>query len=146
MAITTLSGLTVAYELVAAHTPEIEAAETVVGYLYGCDIFADKGFLGAYWQAEIRDRTGNLIWTAKKANQRQQNPRAFDQLLNRVRERIEGAFNELQNTGRNIERLLAKTVVGLGTRLIAKATNHLLKYLLRRDFGIDAQTFEVTAG
>jgi len=140
--LTTLTGLPVVYELVPANTDERDAAETVVAYLAGCDIFADKGFLGAEWQAEVRAQTGNRVWTVKKANQCQQNPQAFDTLLNSIRERIEGTFNEVQNTGRNLERLLTKTIVGLCTRVIAKMTSHVLKHLLRRNFGIDVQTFE----
>ena len=55
--------------------------------------------------------------------------------------RVEGAFNELQNTGRNLERLLTKTVIGLSARVIAKVTSYTLKLLLRRTFGIKARTF-----
>lgn len=139
--ITTLSGLPVVYELVPANTDEREAAEAVIDYLAQCDLFADKGFLGEHWQAEIREQTGTRVWTAKRVNQADQNPAAFDALLNRVRERIESVFNEIQNTGRNIERLLTKTVVGLCTRVIAKMASHALKHLLRREFGIDVQTF-----
>lgn len=143
--ITTVAGLPVVYDLVSANTDERNAAEVVAGYLAGCDLLADKGFIGETWQAHIRQQTGNRVWTPKRANQRQQNPVAFDRWLNSLRERIEGAFNELQNTGRNIERLLAKTVLGLGTRIIAKVTSHALKYLLRRLFGVDVQTFAVTS-
>ena len=64
--------------------------------------------------------------------------------LSCVRVRIEGAFHEIQNTGRNIERLLAKTVVGLCTRVIAKMTSHFLRNLLRVDSGVDVQTFEMS--
>lgn len=39
--------------------------------------------------------------------------------------------------GRNIERLLAKTQLGLFTRIIAKVTSHLLRYILCIDFGIN---------
>ena len=104
----------------------------------------DKGFLGEDWQALIRDLTGNRIWTVKRENQHIQNPAVFDILLNSVRERIEGVFHEIQNTGRNLERLLAKTTVGLCTRIIAKMTSYTLKLLLRRDFGINVQTFEIS--
>jgi len=142
--ITTLSGLPVVYELVPANTDERDAAEAVIDYLTQCDLFADKGFLGEHWQAEIREQTGTRVWTAKRVNQADQNPAAFDALLNRVRERIESAFNEIQNTGRNIERLLTKTIVGLCTRVIAKMASHALKHLLRREFGIDVQTFATT--
>jgi hypothetical protein len=49
----------------------------------------------------------------------------------------------LQNTGRNLERLLAKTVIGLTTRVMAKVTSYTLKQLLRNSFGLDVQTFQV---
>ena len=145
VALTTFDGVPIAYELVAANTDEREAAEEVLGFLRRCDIFGDKGFVGAEWQAEVKARTGNQVWTVKRKNQRAQNPKAFDRWLNSVRERIEGAFNELQNTGRNLERLLTKTVIGLSTRVIAKVTSHTLKLLLRRRFGIEVQTFQVVS-
>jgi hypothetical protein len=142
--ISTLDGLPVVYDLVPANLEEREAAEAVVFSLAHCDLFGDKGFLGEDWQALIRDLTGNRIWTVKRDNQHVQNPVEFDRLLNRIRERIEGVFHEVQNTGRNLERLLAKTIVGLCTRIIAKMTSHALKLLLRRDFGINVQTFHVS--
>jgi hypothetical protein len=142
--ISTLDGLPVVYDLVPANLEEREAAEAVVFSLAHCDLLGDKGFLGEDWQALIRDLTGNRIWTVKRDNQHVQNPVEFDRLLNRIRERIEGVFHEVQNTGRNLERLLAKTIVGLCTRIIAKMTSHALKLLLRRDFGINVQTFHVS--
>ena len=143
VAITTFDGLPVVYELVAANTDEREAAEEVLCSLRSGDIFGDKGFIGADWQQEVKEQTANRVWTAKRVNQKEQNPQWFDRLLNSVRERIEGSFNELQNTGRNLERLLVKTVIGLATRVIAKVTSYTLKQLLRRSFGLDVQTFLV---
>ena len=86
-------------------------------------------------------QTGNRVWTPKRRNQRP-NPRPFDQLLGHVRQRIEGVFNELQHTGRHLERLLAKTVKGVVTRVATKLTYHVLKYLLRKEHGIDILTFQ----
>jgi len=107
-------------------------------------IYADKGFVGEAWQERSFRHTRNRIYTAKRANQGEQNPVTFDHWLNRIRERIEGVFNEIQNTGRNIERLLAKTVVGLATRMISKMTSHLLKFILCKFHQIDVQTFTQT--
>jgi hypothetical protein len=143
VSVSTLSGLPIAYDLVPANTDERLAAETVIDYFSWCDIFGDKGFLGQAWQTEILDQTNNLIWTPRRANQHYQNAKGLDRWLNSVRERIEGVFHEIQNTGRNIERLLTKTVLGLCTRIIAKMTSHLIRYLLRVDFGVNVQTFEV---
>lgn len=145
VAITTFDGIPVVYELVPAHTDERLAAETVLYYLSGCDILGDKGFVGQRWQTEIHERTGNRIWTPKRRNQHQQNLAAFDRWLISVRQRIEGVFHELSNTGRDLESLLAKTVVGLSTRVIAKLTSHVLKRLLDIHFGVKVQSFSFAA-
>lgn len=139
--ITTLEGLPVIYDLVPANTDERQAAEAVLDRVANARVLGDKGFLGVEWQAHIYQQTGNTVLTPKRKNQTVQHPDGFERLLNRLRERIEGVFHELQNTGRNLERLLAKTVTGLVTRVIAKVTAHLLKYILRVRYGIDVQTF-----
>lgn len=142
--LTDLAGLPLVYDLVPANVDERQAAESVLWRVRDCDVFGDKGFLGQAWQADMRQQTANRVWTPKRANQANQNPSEFDRLLNRIRERIEGTFHPLQNTGRNIERLLAKTVHGLCTRVAVKVTCLVLKRLLRRDFGIDVQSFSIS--
>ncbi len=137
VALTTLDGLPVVYDLVPAHTDERRAAECVLCRVPGCDIFADKGFVGEAWQTEGRAAWGNRVWTTHRATQIAQNAPAFDALLARVRDRIEAAFHQLQNTGRHLEHLLAKTVHGLRTRLITKRAALTLRYVLHRRFGLD---------
>jgi len=139
--IATLDGIPIIYDLVPANVDERLAAETVIDYLSNCDILADKGFIGLEWQTQIFDQTNNLIWTPRRTNQYYQNTPVFDCWLSSVRERIEGVFHEIQNVGRNIERLLAKTVRGLSTRVITKITCHVLRRLLRIDFGVNVQNF-----
>jgi hypothetical protein len=140
--VTTLNGIPIVYDLVPANTDERKAAEAVIDYFSFCDFFADKGFLGVKWQTQIFDQTNNLIWTPRRSNQKYQNAKSLDRWLNSIRERIEGVFHEVQNTGRNIERLLTKTILGLCTRVIMKMTSHLLRHLLRIDFNVNVQTFE----
>ena len=105
-------------------------------------IFGDKGFLGADWQQGYRGTRGLDILTPGR--QRTTQPVGFQQWLNRLRERSEGAFHEVQNTGRRLEPLSCKTVQGLRTHVAAKMTSQALKLLLRREAGIDVQTFAVT--
>lgn len=140
--ITTLTGLPIAYDLVAANTDERLAAEAVIDYLRNAVIIGDKGFIGTEWQNQMFEQTGNRILTQKRKNQKTQNSPAYDRMLNCLRERIEGVFHELQNTGRNLERLLAKTVSGLKARLSAKVTAHLFRHILRVQHQIDVQTFQ----
>ena len=141
VALVTLDGIPVVYELVAANTDERVAAEEVLDFAYNCDIFGDKGFIGEQWQLDQKDRHGNRIWTPKRVNQAKQNNPDFDRWLNSKRQRIEGAFSEIQNVGRDIERLLVKTMSGLCTQVIAKMTSHALKIVLRRMFNIDVLSF-----
>jgi hypothetical protein len=140
--LTTLEGMPVYYDLVPAHTDEREAAEVVLTQVSQATIFGDKGFLGLKWQAQLFTATGNTLYTPKRHNQAQQNSTAFDHWLNAIRERIEGTFHVIQNTGRHLERLLAKSVVGLCTRVAAKMTSHTLKFILQRDFAINVQVFQ----
>lgn len=141
--VSTLFGIPMVYELVPANLDERKAAEEVIDHFSFCDIFADKGFLGLKWQTQIFDQTNNLVWTPRRSNQYYQNDKKLDRWFSSIRERIEGVFHEIQNTGRNIERLLAKTVLGLCTRVIAKMTSHLLRRLLLIDFNVNVLTFEV---
>ena len=74
-----------------------------------------------------------------------QNSPEFDRLLNKVRERVEGAFDILKEGGRSVEHTLAHTVSGLCSRIIAKITSVTLRLFLRRYFGIDVLTYTVNA-
>ncbi len=62
-------------------------------------------------------------------------------LLGHFRERIEGVFNAVQNTGRHLERLLRKSVRGFYFQVVAKMASHTLRILLRKRFNIDVLTF-----
>lgn len=140
--LSTLKGLPIAYDLVSANTDERLAVEGVLQVVHGSDIYGDKGFIGQDWQQEVTGSTGNRIWTIQRENQHQQVSSDLKRLISRVRQRIEGVFHEIQNTGRNPERLLNKTVGGLATHMAAKITSHTLRLLLRRRFGIDVLTFQ----
>lgn len=140
--VSTLSGIPIVYDLVPANTDERAAAETVIDYFSFCDFLGNKGFLGLEWQTEIFDQTNKPILTPRRSNQHYQNDKNLDRWLNSAYERIEGVFHEIQNTGRNIERLLAKTVLGLCTRVALKMTSHLLQHLLWVDFAVNVQSFE----
>ena len=69
VALSTFRGIPMVYDLVPANTDERLAAETILEHLSGCDLFADKGFVGLEWQTRILDQTNNLIWTPRRSNQ-----------------------------------------------------------------------------
>jgi len=140
----TPDGMPVLYDLVPANTDERVAAETVLFALENATILGDKGFIGSDWQTILADETGTHLLTPKRANQHDQNPAGFDDWLNAHRERIESLFNQLQNTGRPLEHLLAKTVVGLATRIALKITALMLRRLLSIAFGFGVLAFSIS--
>lgn len=140
--LSTLGRIPVAYELVPANTDERKAVEGVLQMVRGSDIYGDKGFIGQHWQSEVTLSTGNRIWTIQRENQHQKVSPDLKRLISKVRQPIEGVFNEIQNTGRNPERLLNKTVQGLATHMAIKMTSHTLRLFLRLRFGIDVLTFQ----
>jgi len=143
--LTTLGGIAYSFELVPANTDEREAADEILDTLpFGSNVWSDKGFIGEDWQAQWR-KQGVFVWTAKRENQKEQNPARFDQLLNQVRERIEGTFDILKEGGRSVEKTLAITLDGLCSRLIGKISGVTLRLFLRKIFGIDVLTYTVTS-
>ena len=106
---------------------------------------ADKGFVSEPWQEFIYEHTSNQIWTPKRENQHIQNPPELDRFLRITRERIEGVFHELTEIVRNFEKLLAKTLIGLSTRIIGKVTSHVLRHLLYMKFSFKVLTFGIAA-
>ena len=148
--------------MVSANTDERQAVEGVKDAVRHCDIYGDKGFVGQNWQEEIASSTRNQIWTIHRENQQHQHSSDLKRLISKVRQRIEGVFPEIQNTGRNPERLLNKTVAGFATQQhvcadcrltttgnanalrAAKIASHTLRLLLRLQFRIDVQTFQST--
>lgn len=65
---------------VPASTDERLAAESVLDCVHGCRILADKGFIGGQWQSDIFKTTGNQIFTPKRDNQLQKQPKAIDRV------------------------------------------------------------------
>lgn len=144
--LTTLDGTPYSFELVPANTDEREAADEILATLpYGGHVWSDKGFLDEAWQAQWAEQEGVYLWTPKRQNQKAQNPAQFDQLLNQVRERIEGAYDILKEGGRSVEHSLAITIDGLCARIIAKISSVTLRLLLRRFFGIDVLTYTINS-
>jgi hypothetical protein len=81
----------------------------------------------------------------KRVNQHQQHSPSLNRWISRIRQRIEGVFHKLQNTGRNPECLLNKTVEGFCVHIAAKIASHTLRTLLRSRFGIDVLTFKMSS-
>ena len=127
VAITTVNGIPVTYGLVPQPIPTI--GRRLKPFL----VLPGKQKLVMVSKSDLDTQTQQPISTKPER----------DRWLNSVRERIEGVFHKLINTGRDQEGLLAKIIVGLCTWVIAKMASHALKHLLNFQFGIKVLTFEM---
>jgi hypothetical protein len=119
--LTTLAGVITDWQLIPANADEREAALDLLENYRDRTIFGDKGFLDQLRQALLAELTGNQLLTPKRANQKEQNPPAWEALMNRFRRLIETTFSQGKDCF-GLEKPRARTLWGLLSRLIAKLT------------------------
>ncbi len=121
LALTTLDGIVVAWDLFAANTDEREGAQELLGNSSRLSVLGDKGFLDQHRQAILEEDQGLLLLTPKRKNQKEQNAPGWDGLMNRTRRVIETTFAQAKGTF-GLEKPGARTVWGMLSRIIAKMT------------------------
>ena len=84
LALTTLDGIIVAWDLFAANTDEREGAQELLDNCHNFSVLGDKGFLDQRRQTLLKQDQGLLLLTPKRKNQIEQNAPgdASDQSLN----------------------------------------------------------------
>ena len=134
LALTTLDGVVVAWDLFAANADEREAAQELLGNCRDLSVLGDKGFLDQRRQAVLQEDQGLLLLTPKRRNQREQNAPAWDALMNRARRLIETTFAQAKGTF-GLEKPGARSVWGILSRVIAKITGLTLAAKHNREQG-----------
>lgn len=134
LALTTLDGVIVAWDLFAANTDEREGAQSLLDNCRRLTVLGDKGFLDQSRQAILEEDHGLLLLTPKRKNQHQQNAPGWDALMNRTRRLIETTFAQAKGTF-GLEKPGARTVWGVLSRVIAKITGLTLAAKHNREQG-----------
>lgn len=138
----TADGIPVAFELVPANTDEREAAEEVIDQANpGSKVLGDKGFIDQERQSEWQSQYQLAVYTFKRVNQKQKNPPEVQRLLQEYRSQIETTLSSIKRV-EDLEQHLAKTVIGLATRVIAKLTAYTLRHYLSRVHEVDVLNFQ----
>src|SRR5262245_42574403 len=84
LTLTTLDGQMTDWLLIPANADERDGAKELLAGKQGLQILGDKGFLDQQWQAELLAQQQIHLWTAKRRNQKEQQDRAWEALLNQV--------------------------------------------------------------
>lgn len=134
LALTTLDGIIVAWDLFAANTDERECAQDLLDNCHRLSVLGDKGFLDQKRQALLEEDQGLLLLTPKRKNQKEQSAVGWDGLMNRARRVIETTFAQAKGTF-GLEKPGARTVWGILSRVIAKITGLTLAAKHNREQG-----------
>ena len=134
LAVTTLDGIIIEWDLFAANTDEREGALALLSDSRNLSVLGDKGFLDRRRQAVLSEEQGLLLLTPKRKNQYAQNSPAWDALMNRTRRLIETTFAQAKSTF-GLEKPGARSVWGILSRIIAKITGLTLAAMYNREQG-----------
>ena len=134
LAVTTLDGIILDWDLFAANTDEREGALDLLENRRNLSVLGDKGFLDQWRQALLQEEQGLLLLTPKRKNQHMQNTRAWNALMNRTRRLIETTFAQAKGTF-GLEKPGARSVWGILSRVIAKITGLTLAAKHNREQG-----------
>lgn len=117
--LTTSLGATKAFEITPADVDDRKGLEDISEVIpRGSTIIADKGYISEKLKEELKEQGKNLL-ALKRKNALEKYPKGMQQMLFKMRRRIETDFSQLTEQF-NIERVLAKSFSGLCSRLLAK--------------------------
>lgn len=117
-AMITLEGFITSFEITPASTDDREGLRDMVENQSGLVILGDKGYTGEKLLQEMQ-KQGICLMSLKRSNSKTNWPKSVRQLIFKLRRRVETVFSQLSEQ-LNAERVLARSLQGLCTRLVNK--------------------------
>jgi len=134
-AICSLEGYPVRYMLTAANTDDREPVAELAEGLPLWALIADKGYIGKKFAQRLFEETGVHIFTPSRSNAKKPNmSRHLRRAVFKRRRRIETFFSQLSDQF-NFQRVRAKSLWGLLTRLNFKFLAFIVSVFLNKIFG-----------
>lgn len=133
------SGIITSFTLTSASGDERKAIWDIVGLIQGL-VIGDKGYISATLRQELA-RYGIDLQTALRSNMHDSRPKEWVKLLQTVRRLIETVIGQLSDRF-NIEKLWARDMWHLTSRLNRKLLAHTVCVWLNRLFGLEPLHFD----
>lgn len=128
----TLEGYITAFEVTPASTDDKDGLHDLTENQPRLVVLGDKGYVGDTLVEEMAGQ-GICLMVLKRSNSKRDWPRSVRQLIFKLRRRVETVFSQLSGQ-LNAERVLAKSIQGLCTRLANKILTYNLCITLNRIF------------
>lgn len=135
-AITTIEGFITDFILTPANIDDREAVWELVDTYNSITIIGDKGYTSKHLPSQLQSEKGIHLIFMKRDNCKDPYPKWLRQHIFKLRRRIETTFSQLTEQ-LNINKVLAKSLWGLMTRLRIKVLSHNLCYFINMLLGKD---------
>lgn len=133
-AIVTLEGCLTDFFLTPANVDDREAAFEVFSKSSHKTVLGDKGYIGDDFSKKISKETNTNIVALKRKNSKNAYPKEMQKIFTAKRRRVETAFSQLTEQF-EINKVYAKTKLGLRTRLVSKIFSHNILYIINTIIG-----------
>lgn len=97
-------------------------------------VLGDKGYIGSNLSSDLKNEKNIDLLPLKKKNSKKQYPKALRQIIFKLRRRIETTASQLSEQ-LNIEKVLARSLWGLTTRIKTKVLAYNLCHFVNRILG-----------
>lgn len=130
-ALITLDGYLTDFTLTPANVDDRAAVWELTEESDALTIIADKGYIGDKLNSELKSEKRITLISLKRAKSKNPLPKAFRQMIFKARRRIETTFSQLSEQ-LNIQRVLAKSMWGLISRITNKVLAHNICYFINK--------------
>jgi len=132
--VTDKQGIPIHFDLTPANIHDSDMTEQ----LLSCSsqdrtVLGDKGYLSKKMQKKLRYLYNTNLFTPKRKNQKDREPKSERKLLNKWRQTIE-IVNGMLKDKFNFERTYAKSLIGLAVRIMSKLTSFTFGIFLNKLF------------
>lgn len=135
-AVITLDGYITDFILTPADTDDRVAIWDLTATAPFTTVIGDKGYIGESLALDLKSENHISLITIKRANSKVKVSKQFRQIIFKARRRIETSFSQLSGQ-LNIQRVLAKSMWGLVSRLTNKILAHNLCFFINKILNIN---------
>lgn len=128
-ALVTTEGFITNFLVTPSNIDDRDALFELSSSLSNSQLIGDKGYIGNDIAVAVAKEQSNLLFALKRKNSKTPYSKQFRNLLSKTRRRIETTFSQLASQF-NMNNVLAKTKLGLMTRITLKILAHNICYFI----------------
>lgn len=135
-ALIALDGYITDFTITTASTDDRSAVWELTSENKGMMLIGDKGYISKQLAAELESERHTTLISMKRISSKSKMPKAFRKMFFKARRRIETSFSQLEGQ-LNTQKVLAKSMWGLISRISGKILAHNICYFINKVLNIN---------